>query len=226
MNVSMWMTHDPITVRLETPVVDAARLMARKRVRRLLVTEPREGGVHLRGIISARDVIHAFPPDVNPFAIEGPDARATPTIVSDIMRWDLYTTTPDAPIEEAAAIMLEKKVGALPVLRGKNLAGLITESDIFRAFVSLFASPESGARITFDATKGEDVFGLLGKLSQRDQVRVVSLIWTQQESQPVCVVRVAGEGVDALIEDIWASGHLVLNVIRYPPPAPDGKEEK
>ncbi len=210
------MTHDPVTVKLETPVVDAARLMASMRVRRLLVTEPREGGIHLRGIISAKDVIHAFPPHVNPFAIEGPDARVTPTIVSEIMRWDLHTTTPDAPIEEAAAVMLEKKVGALPVLRGKHLAGIITESDIFRAFVSLFAADESGARITFDSTKGEDVFGLLGRLSQQHKVRVLSLVWSQQGTQPVCVARVAGEAVDKFLEDIWESGHLVVNVIRYP----------
>ena len=216
MNVSMWMTRDVVTVTLETPVVEAARLMARQRVRRLLVTEKREEGIHLRGIISAKDVIHAFPPHVNPFAIEGPDARVTPTIVSEIMRWDLHTTTPEAPVEEAAAMMLEKKVGALPVLRGKHLAGIITESDIFRAFVSLFTSDESGARITFDATKGEDVFELLSKLSKRDKVRVLSLVWTQQGNQPVCVARVVGTGADKLLEHLWESGHLVLNVIRYP----------
>ncbi len=218
MNVSMWMTHDPITVKLETPVTEAAKLMAQHHIRRLLVTEEREEGTHLQGIISAKDVIHAFPPHVNPFAIEGPDAHVTPTIVSEIMVWHLFTTTPEAPIEEAASIMLEKKVGALPVLRGKNLVGIITESDIFRALVSLFTSEESGARITFDATKGEDVFGLLGKLAKSDKARVLSLVWTQQDNQPVCVARVAGQGVEKLLEDIWESGHLVLNVIRYEPP--------
>ena len=71
------------------------------------------------------------------------------------------------------------------MLRKDHLVGIITESDVFRAFVSLFTSDESGARITFDATQGEDVFGLLVKLSKRDKVRVLSLVWTQQEKAGV-----------------------------------------
>jgi acetoin utilization protein AcuB len=102
------------------------------------------------------------------------------------------------------------------VLRGKILAGVITESDVFRAFVSLLGSDEKGARITFDATKGEDVFDLMGKLAKRKKIRIISLIWTEQEHQPVCVVRIAGEDVDDVLEDLWSSGHIVINVIRFP----------
>src|ERR1039458_8987671 len=105
MNVSMWMSRDVLTVVPETPVAEAAKLMAQKRVRRLMVVEKWKDGLHLLGIISAKDVIHAFPPHVNPFAIEGPDARLTPTTVSQIMTANPRTTTPDTPIEEAAALM-------------------------------------------------------------------------------------------------------------------------
>ena len=119
MIVSMWMTRDLLTVTLETPVAEAAKLMAQNHVRRLMVVEKWDDGPHLLGIISAKDVIHAFPPHVNPFAIEGPDARLTPTTVSQIMTANPRTTTPDTPIEEAAALMCAHKIGALPVLRGK-----------------------------------------------------------------------------------------------------------
>ena len=216
MNVSMWMTRDVLTVVPETPAAEAAKLMARRHVRRLMVVEKWADGPHLLGIISAKDVIHAFPPHVNPFAIEGPDARLTPTTVSQIMTANPRTTTPDTPIEEAAALMCAHKIGALPVLRGKILAGIITESDVFRAFVSLLGSDEKGARITFDTTKGEDVFELVGKLAKRKKIRVISLIWTEQDQQPVCVVRIAGEGEDDVLDDLWGSGHIVINVIRFP----------
>ena len=181
MNVSMWMTRNALTIGREIPVVEAAAMMARKKVRRLLVAEKREAGLHLLGIISTKDVIRAFPPDVNPFAVEAPVKGQTPKTAGEIMRTNLLTTTPETPIEEAAAIMRSEKIGALPVLMKDHLVGIITESDVFRAFVSLFTSDESGARITFDATKGEDVFGLLVKLSKRDKVRVLTLIWTHQE---------------------------------------------
>jgi len=216
MNVTMWMTRDLLTVTVETPVTEAAKLMAQKHVRRLMVVEKWADGPHLLGIISAKDVIHAFPPHVNPFAIEGPDARLTPTIVGQIMTAKPRTTTTDTPIEEVAALMCQHKIGALPVMRGKILAGIITESDVFRAFVSLLGSDEKGARITFDATKGEDVFELMGKLAKRKKIRIISLIWTEQEQQPVCMVRIAGAGVDDVLDDLWSSGHIVINVIRFP----------
>src|ERR1039458_2227261 len=216
MNVSMWMTRELLTVTVETPVAEAAKLMAQNHVRRLMVVEKWADGPHLLGIISAKDVIHAFPPHVNPFAIEGPDARLTPTTVSQIMTANPRTTTPDTPIEEAAAVVCGGEIGALRVLRGKPLAGVITESDIFRAFASLLGSDEKGARITFDTTKGEDVFELVGKLAKRKRIRIISLIWTEQDQQPVCVVRIAGEGVDEVLDDLWSSGHIVINVIRFP----------
>jgi acetoin utilization protein AcuB len=196
--------------------------MAEQHVRGLLVVEPWADGPHLLGIVSAKDMIHAFPPHVNPFAIEVPDARLTPTTVGQIMTASPRTVTPETPIEAAAALMCAHKIGALPVLREKTLAGIITESDIFRAFVSLFGADEPGARVTFDATRGEDVFEIVGGLSKRHGMRVLSLVWTRHDQLPVCVVRVAGENVDKMRDDLWSSGHSVENVIRFPSGNKDG----
>jgi acetoin utilization protein AcuB len=226
MNVGMWMTRDPLTATPDTPAVEAAKLMAQNHVRRLPIVEHWADGPRLLGIVSAKDVIHAFPPDVNPFAIEGPDARLTRTTVGEIMTASPRTVTPDTPIEEAAAMMCAQKIGALPVLRDKTLAGIITESDIFRAFVSLFGSDEAGARITFDATKNEDVFEVVGKLSKRHRLKVLSLVWTQHDQLPVCVVRVAGDNIDRMLDELWNSGHPVVNVIRFPPKADNDAGEK
>src|SRR5450756_1112546 len=114
--------------------------------------------------------------------------------------------------------MCEHKIGALPVLRARTLAGIITESDIFRAFASLFGSDEKGARITFDATQGEDVFELMAKLSKRHHLKISSLIWTRHDELPVCVVRVVGDGVDQMLDELWNSGHPVVNVIHFAEP--------
>lgn len=212
----MWMSRDFLSVKPATSVVEAARIMSHKHVRRLPVVEQWPDGLHLLGIISKRDVIHAFPSDVNPFAIEGPDLRLTPTIVSEIMTVSPRTVTAETPIETAAAMMCEHKIGALPVMKEKIIIGMISESDIFRAFVSLFGSDEAGARITFDVTKGEDVFTLVGKLAKTHQMKILSLIWTQHDQVPVCVVRVVGENVGKLLDELWNSGHAVVNVIRFP----------
>ena len=215
MIVSMWMTRSVVTIGPHAPVTEAAELMALKRVRRLPVVEPGPNGGHLVGIVSAKDVLHAFPPEVNPFAVIAPDSRRNPGTVAHIMSRELQTTTPDTPVEQAAELMARKKIGALPVLRDGKLVGLITKSDIFRAFLSFLAPADRGARITFDVSSGEDVFVWLGRAARRRKVRVLNLILSQQENVPVCVVRVTGAAVEELLEDIWNSGHHVLNVIRF-----------
>jgi len=215
MIVGMWMTRDLVTIGPDTPITEAAALMSQKRIRRLPVVEAHSQGAHLLGIVSAKDILHAFPPDVNPFAVVAPDARSMPVHASQIMARRLQTTTPDMPIEAAARLMTENKIGALPVLRDKKLVGLITESDIFRAFVSFFEPPERGARITFDISGGEDVFSFISREAARRNLRILSLISSQQDNLPVCVVRIAGHDVDPLLDDLWNSGHRVINVLRF-----------
>ncbi|MFO1476453.1 MAG: CBS domain-containing protein [Verrucomicrobiota bacterium] len=217
MIVSMWMTRTVAVIDAAAPIAEAASVMALRRIRRLPVVEQRADGPHLVGIVSAKDILHAVPPDVNPFAVLGLENRQAPEIVGHIMSQRLVLATPETPIETAATLMTENKIGALPVVRTgtSTLVGLITESDIFRAFVSFFASDQPGARITFDISGGEDVFRLVQQAAHRHHVRVVSLITSRQEDRPVCVVRIAGQDVDGMLDEIWGSGHRVLNVLRF-----------
>ena len=209
------MTRDLVTIGPDTPITDAAALMSQKRIRRLPVVESPSHHAHLLGIVTAKDILHAFPSGVNPFAIIGPDARSTPARASEIMSCHLQTATPEMPIEEAARLMTENKIGSLPVLRENKLVGLITESDIFRAFVSFFEPPERGARITFDISSGENVFNFISREARRRKLRILSLISSQQDNLPVCVVRIAGSNVETFLEDLWNSGHRVINVLRF-----------
>jgi acetoin utilization protein AcuB len=211
----MWMTRDLVTIEPRTPIVEAAALMAGKRIRRLPVAKRLPDGLHLLGIISAKDILHAFPPNINPFAVLAPDARVAPVTAEEIMSRDLCITTPDTPIEEAARLMAERKIGSLPVVWEELLVGLMTESDIFRTFVSFFASSEPGARITFDLSAGEDVFGYISRAARHWKLRVTSMISSRQQDIPVCVVRVAGRAVESFLEELWDSGHRVLNVLRF-----------
>ncbi len=213
MIVSMWMTKNPVTVSLQTPIAEAAALMSRRRIRRLPVMES-PNTPSLAGIISATDILRAFPPDVNPLAMPL-SGEGKHRVVEDIMRRKPFTTAPDEPVEEVARVMGAQKIGSLPVLREDRLVGLITESDIFRAFVSVFNTDSSGARITFDVSHGEDTFGLIARVASERNVKVVSLIRSSQNDLPVCVVRITGAGVEEMLDDLWKSGHRVINVLRH-----------
>ena len=175
MIVGMWMAHNVATVQPEASITDAAALMAEKRIRRLPVVARKEEAERLVGIVTASDIYRAFPPDLNPFSPAALDALPSRVTVEAVMNMSPLTTEPEAPIEEVARVMRTHKIGALPVVREATLVGLITESDIFRAFVSLFDLPQGGARVTFDLSKGEDLFGLLAGIAKQHGVRVLAL---------------------------------------------------
>jgi acetoin utilization protein AcuB len=74
MFVSMWMTRDVLTITPDATLVEMATLMMRRRIRRLpVVSAPGERG-SLLGVVTHSDVLHAFPPDINPFAINAADS--------------------------------------------------------------------------------------------------------------------------------------------------------
>jgi acetoin utilization protein AcuB len=216
MIVSMWMTRELVTIGPDTPITEAAALMAQRRIRRLPVVEQHEGGLHPVGIITATDILHAYPPEVNPFAIIPADTREGHVNAAQIMSRALQTVTPETPIEEAARLMRDEKISTLLVVQKTKLVGLITESDMFRAFVSILESTRGDVRITFEIAPEEDTFGMIAPIALRLGVRVVSLMSVQQDDRQLCVIRLAGAAMEEMLEELWHSGHRVLNVLRLP----------
>src|SRR5256885_11814993 len=139
--------------------------------------------------------------------------RSSAKTAADLMMPNPLTTTPEAPIEDAARLMRTHKIGALPVVNKRVLAGIITESDIFDALMEVFEATERAARITFALTPHEDVLPLIAEIAARHSVRVTSFMALPQHVPPVCVVQVAGENVEHALEDVWKSRHRVLNVV-------------
>jgi len=222
MFVSMWMTRDVLTVEPDDSLVSVAHTMAQRKIRRLPVTAPGTDGKTLLGIISSTDIWHVFPADVNPFSLSGKvpaNISGVPRTVAEAMTRNPVTTSPEAPIEDVARIMRDRKIGGLPVVTNDHLAGIITESDIFRAFVELFEPDgEAGVRITFNISKQEDVFALMTSLASRRHLRIVNFIVLQKHERPMCVVHVTGEAIEELLDDVWKTHHQVISVIHLDKP--------
>jgi acetoin utilization protein AcuB len=132
------------------------------------------------------------------------------------MTRDPATTVPGAPIEAAARTMRDRKIGALPVVSEQGLVGLITESDIFRAFVAMFDTEDRGARFTFSITPDEDVFPLLSEIAEHRGLRIVNVISVFGHDQPVCVVQVSGHATEGMLDDIWRARRRVIHVVQLP----------
>ncbi len=216
MIVSMWMIRDMVTIEPNTPITKAAAIMAQRHIRRLPVIEHHDNGSYPVGIVTATDILHAYPPKVNPFAILVSDAQQNHITAAEIMSRVLQTVAPETPIEDAARIMRNEKISTLLVVQKMKLVGLITESDIFRAFLSILDFSRGDVRITFEIAQEEDIFGLIAPIALRWNVHVVSLMSAQLGDRKLCVVRIAGKAVDKMLDELWSSGHSVLNVLRSP----------
>jgi acetoin utilization protein AcuB len=212
MIVGMWMTRNLVCIQADTPVEEAARLMRDNRIRRLPVVARNSDDLSLLGIVSATDVYRAYPLHCNPFAAE-PPAQPVVATAAQIMSTSVATTSPDTPLEDAATVMQERKIGALPVVRQGRLLGLITESDIFRAFISILKADADAVRVTFSVASDEDLFSLLADAVRDSQIQVLSMMASRREGQSMCVARITGQGVEKFIDTLWKSGHQVMNVL-------------
>jgi acetoin utilization protein AcuB len=139
-------------------------------------------------------------------------------LVADAMTHDPVTIVPDTPLESAAELMSRRKIGALPVVRDGKLVGLITESDLFRAFAAMLAPGGHGARITFDITAGEDIYSAMYELTGQYGMRITNLFTFADGKRRLCVVQVLGWDVDRLIEAVWRKHHRVVSVLRFGSP--------
>ena len=132
MKIKTWITREVITIAPEASVKEAFGLMKSMGIRHLPVVR---GGI-LKGIVTDRDLRRPKISDV--FKSWHELYRIDEAIqVEDIMVSPVLTIGEEASIQEAAKIMAEKRIGALPVTDSKGkLAGIISESDILRAFVA------------------------------------------------------------------------------------------
>jgi acetoin utilization protein AcuB len=130
--VKDWMTPDPVTIGPDTTLPEAARLMKECRIRRLPVVE----SGRLVGIVTLGDIREASPSTATSLTIYELNYLLSRLIVREIMTHDPIAITPDTSLEAAARLMLEHKIGGLPVTDCNKVVGIITESDIFRLLVN------------------------------------------------------------------------------------------
>jgi CBS domain-containing protein len=123
-----WMTRGPAAVTTDCPIQTALGRMRDAGIRHLLVME----GSRLVGIVSNRDLRRLLLGDVRPSLAEP---------VGRIMTDDPVTVAPETPVTEAARVLLEAKIGCLPVRDGDDVVGIFTTSDALDALLSVVERP-------------------------------------------------------------------------------------
>lgn len=144
MNVGRRMSHPVITVQPETQITKAHELMSVEKIHRLPVVKNGK----LVGIVSEQDILKAYPSSVTSLTVWEVTSLLEKIKVKDIMTKDIMTVQENTPIEQAARLLADHKIGSLPVMRGKELVGIITETDLFRIMLEMLGARHPGVYLT------------------------------------------------------------------------------
>jgi acetoin utilization protein AcuB len=173
MLVQDWMTRDPVTITDETSMMKAIHLMKQNRFRRLPVLHDSQ----LVGIVTDRDLKEASPSKATTLDVHELYYLLAELQVKDIMTRNPLTVNAGDTVEHAAQLMLENTISGLPVVDDEgSLVGILTQSDVFRAFMHITGVQQRGVQF---ALRLEDKPGLIKEvvdLLRERGARFVSLL--------------------------------------------------
>lgn len=145
MLVEKWMTRTPVTVEADDSLGTVRKLMKEKKVRRLPVLK----GGKLVGIVTDRDLAAASPSKATTLDVWEIHALLEELKAKDIMSTNLATIKPGDTVEKAALVLIDRKIGGLPVVSPDNtLIGILTQHDVFRALVGITGAALHKTRVS------------------------------------------------------------------------------
>jgi acetoin utilization protein AcuB len=153
------MSRPVITVGLDDPINDVLAMFRKEHIRRAPVINKGK----LVGIVSETDLLNASPSDVSTLSIWEMNYLLSKVTVKRVMSKKVITVDVDTPIEEAARIMADNKIGGLPVMNNGRVVGMITETDLFKIFFELMGARQKALRVTATV---EDKRGELARVTK------------------------------------------------------------
>ena len=208
MLVRDWMTADPQTVTAATPVMDAMQRLRDGGYRRLPVL--RDGT--LVGIVTDRDLKEATPSKATSLSVYELNYLLSKLTIKEVMTAPVMTIGPDDAIEEAALVMETHRVSGLPVVEHGKLVGILTITDLLRAFVRFLGLREGGTRVTVDLPDEPGVLARAAEAAPPSNVVAVVTAGVTEGHRRRLVLRVAGEGAEGIPERLKARGIEVRDV--------------
>jgi acetoin utilization protein AcuB len=179
MLVKYWMSSNVITVDEDASLMKASRLMKEHSIQHLPLLKK---GC-LVGIVSDRDLKEAQPSRVTSLDIHELYYLLDQVKIKDLESTSLHTTTGESSIEKAAALMLEHKISALPVMDQKGkLEGIITKGDLFRAMVSISGIYQAPMQIGFQVEDRPGSIKEITDVIRTHDGRIVSIIVTYEQA--------------------------------------------
>ena len=151
MYVKNKMTKDPICIDISSKISEAVDLMSEHGLHRLPVVK----GGKLAGLLTEGQIARKEPSKATSLSIYELNYLLSKTSVDAIMIRDVITIHEDRLLEDAALLMLRHDIGCLPVINDSNdVVGILTQNDVFAAFLDILGYRERGSRITVGSDRG------------------------------------------------------------------------
>jgi acetoin utilization protein AcuB len=206
------MTTKVLTVAPETGYDQTMRLLRENKVRRLPVVDARGRVV---GIVSEKDLMNAAPSAATSLDRHEITSLLAQLRVRDVMTRGAILVQESVPIEEAARLMADNKIGGLPVVdEQQNLVGIITETDIFRTMLEMLGARRGGLRVTF---RVEDQRGTLAQLAgevsrQGGSIIAIGLFGGSDQTHPIVLLKVDNADEERLVATLRGRGAEIIEV--------------
>ncbi len=136
------MSHPVLTISPDMSALDAQAFMRREHIRRAPVIQDGK----LVGIVTESDLLNASPTQATLLSVWEINYLVSKIKVSQVMTKKVLTIAEGTPIEEAARVMIDNKIGGLPVTRDGKVVGIITETDLFKVMLEMLGARQQGVR--------------------------------------------------------------------------------
>jgi acetoin utilization protein AcuB len=212
------MTPKPRTVTTGTSLKAALELLKSNPFRHLPVVD-QDG--KLTGIVTERSLLQSSPTSATTLSVFEVDYILSHTQVGQVMHSSVITVGPELPIEEAARIMIDHRIGCLPVIEQDTLIGIISDTDIFRAFVEGLGGGYPSLRITVIVP--EEV-GSLAKVTScmasiGANIYSLGIFWDEKRHNRVITLRIEGADKEATIQALENADIQIVTVWEPEPSA-------
>ncbi|PKN94175.1 MAG: hypothetical protein CVU44_07175 [Chloroflexi bacterium HGW-Chloroflexi-6] len=204
------MSKPVITISPDMPITEAVNLFKKEHIRRAPVVKDGK----LVGIVTEGNLMNASPSAATTLSIWEMNYLLSKIKVSELMTKNVMTVTEDTPIEQAARIMADNKIGGLPVLRDGHVVGVMTETDLFKLLLELMGAREMGVRVTALLT---DKPGTLADLSQaiasqKGNVVAFGVFTGEDSSNKMVTFKVQGLGLEKVKQAIQPYVKEILDI--------------
>ncbi|MBL7065344.1 MAG: CBS domain-containing protein [Anaerolineae bacterium] len=205
------MTPDPITITTDTSLKEALELVRSEPFRHLPVLD--ENG-KLVGVVTEKSLVYASPTPATTLSVFEVDYILSRIKIGQVMQGQVITVEPGLPIEEAARIMVDHRIGCLPVVEDDKLVGIISDTDIFRVFVEGMGGGYPSLRIT--VVIPEEV-GSLARITSRvaalgGNIHSLGMFWGERPEDRVVAFRLEGVDRETALQALEDNGIQVVHV--------------